>query len=130
MPHKTHMLVVLAMSCSMLLNIEGAWADMSINTFERNIAAGGAPALAARYHINGIEDGLSWANVASGIRIGVKLYCPPSDLALTDDQIIDILRRFVRTNTSINVEQDRVGSILLIALQQLFPCQQPGNSRR
>jgi hypothetical protein len=121
MPYKTHILVVLVAGCFMLLNVRGAWADMSINTFERNMAAGGAPALAARYYISGIEDGLSWANVASGIRIGAKLYCPPSGLALTDDQSIDILRRFVRTNISLNLEQERVGSILLIALQQLFP---------
>jgi hypothetical protein len=47
---------------SILFSSWSAFADMRVDTFERNMASGGAPALAARYYITGIEDGLSWAN--------------------------------------------------------------------
>jgi hypothetical protein len=121
MRYKIVALIAFLMACSAVCP---ARADMSINTFELNIAQGGAPALAARNYISGIEDGLSWANVGSNILHGVRLYCPLGALSLTETQIIDILRRFVQTH-NVNT-QERVGSILLVALQQLFPCQQSG----
>ena len=60
MRHKAHLHPLVF--ASILFSSWSAFADMRVDTFERNMASGGAPALAARYYITGIEDGLSWAN--------------------------------------------------------------------
>jgi hypothetical protein len=106
--------------CLAILNTRPATANMTINTFEENMEHGGAPAVAAKYYIIGIEDGLSWANAELSNRRGINLYCPPGGIALTPDQTIDIMRRFVRAHSG--ATSDPIGAILLLAFEELFPC--------
>jgi hypothetical protein len=128
MRHKAHLHPLVF--ASILISSWSAFADMSVETFERNMASGDAPALAARYYITGIEDGLSWANVESKKRFGVKLYCSPGSIALQGDQIIDIMRRFVRAHDYMDLQEQRVGVVLLLALEELFPCPPLGRTRQ
>lgn len=93
---------------------------MSIGTFEKNMSAGGVPAVAARYFIEGIEEGISWTNAALVAAKAPQLYCPPK-VTLTIDQTIDIFRHYVASH-SVNQNQDRVGLILLMAFREDFPC--------
>lgn len=94
--------------------------DMTIALFEQNISAGGRAAIEARWFIGGIESGLSWANAALEVYGRPKLYCEPGKVALTDDQMIDILRRAVQSH---RVDTgSRLAPTLLLAFQEAFPC--------
>jgi hypothetical protein len=69
----------------------------------------------------GIEQGFNWSNAW---RKDQKLYCLLDKLVLTDDQIFDIVRRYVR-RVPVNGTQP-FGGILLFALTDTFPCK-PSN---
>jgi hypothetical protein len=68
-----------------------------------------------------LEEGFSWSNVyLTTTRQADPLYCPPPSLALTPEQLIDILRHSVNDNPTFGTEP--LGLILLLSLQHTFPC--------
>jgi hypothetical protein len=69
------------------------------------------------------NNGFAWANADLKYRKREPLYCPPGKLALTGEQLIDILRRKVRHDPAFGSEY--VGLGLLFALQETFPCDSP-----
>ena len=75
----------------------------------------------AKIWIDGMVTGLSWANVVLKSQGRSRLYCPPPDLALTNEQQIDILRRGVADEPGWGTYP--VGLIMLQALQLAYPCQ-------
>ena len=67
------------------------------------------------------QTGMSWAN--SALRTQRKeepLYCVPSNVVLTGEQIVDILRRHLKEDPS--AEEVPYGLVMLLALQKTFPC--------
>jgi hypothetical protein len=84
------------------------------------IRAGGSVEQSVTVYINGLENGYGWANATLSNNGEVPLYCQPSRLALSQDQIVDILRRFVEANP--NLREMQTGLVLLMALQEMFPC--------
>ena len=69
--------------------------------------------------LNGLESGIAWANgKAEGA--GKALYCQPEGLSLSDAQSVEIMERFL--NQKSPTEDGPAGSVLLDALQNLFPC--------
>ena len=76
----------------------------------------------ARAYLNGLADGISWYAVFVENRTSRtnRQHCPPSNLAITPDQHISILRQYVRNRPdSLN---DFAGHILIRALAEVFPC--------
>jgi len=73
----------------------------------------------ARLYIDGLGSGLSWANVAAKMK-GKPVYCPPGKVAITADQYIDILRRYIADHP--HMTNDFVGGPMLFALEDAFPC--------
>ena len=65
--------------------------------------------------------GLSWANVVLKSEGRSRLYCPPPDLALTNEQQIGLLRVAVTVQPEWGTYP--VGFIMLKALQLAYPCQ-------
>ena len=114
-----------ARASDVILDDSNMAGDMSIDHFHQNIRLGGGKELAARWFISGIEQGLSWANAELKHKQRSTLYCQP-DIALTNDQVIDILDRYIGSHREFinNIPPDsrRVGFFLLLALQESFPC--------
>ena len=68
----------------------------------------------------GISDGLEWANVSNLRKRAPQLYCLPEKLGLTNDQIISILREYVKANPK--EASLPVGLVLRSAMEETFPC--------
>ena len=66
------------------------------------------------------ENGLSWANAYLQHKGEAPLYCQPERLALTAEQSIDILRRYVNDHPAAGNEPFGLG--LFDALQETFTC--------
>jgi hypothetical protein len=64
--------------------------------------------------------GFSLANAAIARRGQSPLFCQPNNLALTGEQIIDIIYRFVEINPAL--EKATWEAVMLKALENLFPC--------
>jgi len=50
----------------------------------------------------------------------VQIYCVPEKLALADEQIVGILKRYVQTH--LEKRGLPLGLVLLIAMRETFPC--------
>jgi hypothetical protein len=75
-----------------------------------------------KYYIYGVERGLAWANTTlftSGSKI---LYCQPNELALSKEEILDILKREIDKNAGKYTIDTPVELILMYALMRTFPC--------
>jgi hypothetical protein len=73
-----------------------------------------------KLYFRGLGDAFAWSNTALIHDGSTGLYCPPSRIALTDDQLLDMLRRFVEAKPSFGT--DPVGMVLLLSLKDAFPC--------
>jgi len=104
-----------------------AHAESDVNKFLRGYDAG---TLAERHrmsdYLSSIELGMSWVNVLlAEDRKERPLYCPPNTLALTGEQLVDILRKELEGSPE---EGSRpLGLVLMTALQKAFPCQTKSN---
>lgn len=74
---------------------------------------------ATRSYIVGLAHGTEWASVKASTRGGLPIYCPPSALAITDDQHISIFSRYA---TSKQAGHRFAGQAMLFALIDAFPC--------
>lgn len=70
-------------------------------------------------YIDGLGNGLSWANTASKMKHGKPVFCPPGKIAITAEQYIDILHRYVEDRP--DMRGDGVGGPMLFALEDAFP---------
>jgi hypothetical protein len=76
-------------------------------------------------YLAGASDGLNVMNAAVGKKYGLNnlIYCPPGNLALTEDQVAVIVRRWVKDRA---VRSDLpVAIVLLFGLEETFPCTKP-----
>jgi hypothetical protein len=109
--------------CSYCLLLGVAHAESDVNKFLRDYDAGN---VVERHrmsdYLSSIETGMSWVNVfLAEDRKERPLYCPPNTLALTGDELVDILRRALEGSPE---EGSRpLGLVLMTALQKAFPCQ-------
>jgi hypothetical protein len=81
---------------------------------------GSNPDIGFKDYLIGTIDGLSWANVRLSFEQKPKLFCVPNKMALTSEQAIDILRRYVD-----GLPKDAghsFGMVMMDALIDAFPC--------
>jgi hypothetical protein len=72
--------------------------------------------------VSNTEQGMVIANsYLQAFRNEVPLYCSPPNLALTGEQLIDILRREVEQNQRL-YKGKSWSLVLIFALQKIFPC--------
>lgn len=70
--------------------------------------------------LDGVYNGLLTASIDMASDNKGSLFCPPSKLALTTDQIKSILDRYLATH---KVQMDWPTSLVLLgALKEVFPC--------
>jgi hypothetical protein len=72
--------------------------------------------VAIRILVMGEVDGLGWANVD----LAAPLFCQPVKLALSADQIFDIMERYL--NSHPEKGQFPVGMVVKLSLKEAFPC--------
>lgn len=70
--------------------------------------------------ISGVGQGLSWANVELGSRGKPLLFCAPEQMALTWEQEVDVIDRYLKRYPA-NAEFP-VGAVMLYALMDALPC--------
>jgi len=79
----------------------------------------------SKAYLAGAKDGLNVLNAAIAQKYGLNalLFCPPPNLALTEDQVGDIVRRWVKDR---GVRSDTpVAIVLLYGLEETFSCTKP-----
>ena len=115
-----HRLILAAALAGAALISSPASAEPDASTFLQRIDQGGAQGEIAKHTLSAYENGLGWANAHLENEGQRRLYCPPGQLALTPDQVVDIFRRFVARNPEAG--NSPAGMVLLFALQDTFPC--------
>jgi hypothetical protein len=102
-----------------LLMLSPAYAEPTAR--DTLVALGGRhPDQYIKYYIHGIGTGIAWANSRLENKHMPRLYCEPEKVALTVEQEIDILERFVREYPKLG--EIPVGAVLTLALMDAFPC--------
>jgi hypothetical protein len=77
----------------------------------------------AESEVSGLQAGFTEANAyLTGVRREAPMFCQPANLALTADQLIDMLRRGVDEQPEL--DQSNLASALLAVMRRTFPCQQ------
>jgi hypothetical protein len=99
----------------------GARAEITVKDY---LAATGEEREVYRMWLSAVESGFGWYAAASS---GPKLYCQPKNMALTDDQLDDIFRRFVSAHPDTANTAEYAALTLLLALQDTFPCDAGGD---
>lgn len=81
-------------------------------------------------YIIAAEDAFSWTNASLHNRGDAQLYCVPDRLALTNDQVIDIVDRYAVSRADV-VDQDQMylAMFVLFAMEDAFPCTDQGRTR-
>jgi hypothetical protein len=75
-----------------------------------------------RSYLDGMATGMDWLNTRVETRGGQPVYCPPKNLAITAEQHIDILERYLKQGRPDEWDQP-LGLVLIKALAKTFPCQ-------
>jgi len=102
---------------SLLLLSSSAQAEMSA---EQYIQQTGTKHTLDTTWLYGVQNGFAWANAANESHGLPPLYCQPRNLALTQDQVIDILDNYIKAGKA--TLQSEVSLVLLMALKNAFPC--------
>jgi hypothetical protein len=117
-------IMTLTAAMTLLTLSSAAHAEMSANEMLAKIDAGGDQATLVTLWLSGNANGISWVNVE--LKDGkAAVYCPPGKLAITPEQDVDILRRFVRDHPKYGGAP--AGLAMFEALKFTFPCN-PGGS--
>ena len=67
-----------------------------------------------------VESGIALANAELKAKGAVPLYCVPSQLVLTGEQILDMLRRYAASHPEAG--QSSYAVVILKAAEDVFPC--------
>ena len=84
------------------------------------VHAGGPNASVMRTYVVGVSSGLLSANSELALDGQKQFYCQPRKLALTGDQVVQILRDYLEENPKL--ADDIVSPVVMEALKSAFPC--------
>jgi hypothetical protein len=105
--------------CTLATTSASAEADVA-SYFKNYARASDSTQSFYRTVLSSYENGMAWANATLQEQGSKPLYCPPEKVALTGDQLLDILRRFALDRPPI--QKYPFGLALLEALRDAFPC--------
>ncbi len=103
-----------------MLSSLSAYADATVEEYEAELKGDETFAI----YMNGLSQGMGWANVAARERCGEALYCVPEKMVLGTEDFVRILDDYIqhRRKTGTLKPSDRIGPLLLSGLQRAFPC--------
>lgn len=114
------MRILVAVAATLIAFPSASAAEDTAAQMLAKIDAGGESATFVTIWLDGNDNGASWANTILEQRGQRPLFCPPGKLAITADQDVSILRRFVKERPEIG--DVPAGFALLLALADTFPC--------
>lgn len=108
----------------MIMSAVGANAEITVKQYKARIESeNAAVAVTTRSYIEGLGQGMEWANTAVP---ATRFFCPPPELALTVENFINIIDREIKVLTDNSTQEKAegmwVGLVLLYGLQHTFPC--------
>lgn len=71
-----------------------------------------------RAFLAGLSVAYGWMNGANG---NTKIFCPPESIAISTEQNIGLLKRYLATAPDAE-KDDPLGLIFLVSLRSAFPC--------
>lgn len=73
-------------------------------------------------YVKGVNEGVFWHSTMTAVEFGerARLYCPPSKLAITEENVIQIGKSYLVENPE--AYTDHYGLRMLMAMQETFPC--------
>jgi hypothetical protein len=79
-----------------------------------------------KMYVMAVGQGISWANTAAE-KNNAPLYCQPAKFSMNGNNYIEILDKMIDTlaskTTAKDLDEFPVAMVLLLGLQQTFPCQ-------
>ena len=73
-------------------------------------------------YLQGLRQGLEWANALNNTTHQRPLYCSPPKIALTLDQYVSVTKDYLRKRPELN--EQPVGLTMLLAAEEAFPCRE------
>ena len=77
-------------------------------------------------YIEGLGEGMMWANVRATFKGGQPLYCQPGKLSLGTDNYVDMIDHRIaalsKSLTDKELGESLIPLLLLSALEETFPC--------
>jgi hypothetical protein len=110
-------LVAAALTALSVLTTTTAVAEPTVSATLERLERGDP---AGKYFLMGLGAGLSWANATLNSEHKQLIFCVPEKVALTSEQELDILKRYVQANPEFG--NLSVGAVLVAALIDAFPC--------
>jgi hypothetical protein len=75
-----------------------------------------------KLYIGGIGEGIGWSNVVLDLRKSKKIFCQPSNLTMSVENLLDILKREIDENGKTFKSDMPLGLILIRGLVKNYPC--------
>jgi hypothetical protein len=96
-------------------------AEMSFNELLRLYAEGDSDSKAlVKRIIESNENGMSWMNSFLTFNGEQAVYCPPSNVAFSGEQVMDIVKREIKTTADLGNQP--YGLAILLAMRKSYPC--------
>lgn len=92
-------------------------------TVEMYQAASGDDKALFEFYVWGLAEAYMWATIAVEEKGGEPLFCPPEQLAVTNDQKISILERWLEHSAGESTTPRYLALEVLLALEYAFPCE-------
>jgi hypothetical protein len=113
-------LIVQLIGYLLICQASPARAEASASELIRLLNSEGDASWVARVRVGGIAQGFFWSNAFLTHQGLSSHYCAPERMAMTDEQVIDILKRHVQANPqkgSLPIEL-----VLMDAFKETLPC--------
>ncbi len=112
---------ILAISVLLFLGSPAVKADFKYSyVIEKIESSNQLDRLLYKQYIYGLGEGITWMDAKMKTDLGIRYYCPPQNIALNEENYLDIAKSFVKANPY--AEQSPFGWLLITALKETFPC--------
>jgi hypothetical protein len=85
-----------------------------------------ATATLTKIYVQGLGDGITWANAAAQAEKKSAFFCQPDKLILGPQNYIDIIDQQIKERstrmTAAKLDDSWIGVLLMMGLEETFPC--------
>ena len=106
----------------LLLSTKPAFSGLNVKTYQELKET---DEVILKAHIYGIGNGYQWSNAVLANRGDKKFYCSPDNLALNEENFVDIIDAKITKmkKAGKNVDEFLIEGVLFFGLVESFPCQ-------
>ena len=117
------MLLILGFLAVSAMNVDAA---MSVKDYKKSSAGDEIAVLVMKSYVQGLGDGIAWANIAA-THDKKPMYCAPPRLTLGLENFLDIINRQIdiqaKRLTQAQLDDSEIGFMLMLGLVETFPCE-------